>query len=350
MKVLIVGLGSAGQRHVRNLKRILGNEVEFIAYRVRKLSRTFDDSLNVLEGIDVNETYHIRQFENLDEALAEKPDVAFVTNPNSMHIPVAMQIAKAGVDIFLEKPVSNSLDGIEELAKTIREKKLILYVGYQMRLHPCLMRLKQDVDNGVLGQIVYVDCQMGELLSGMHRYEDYRQMNESKKSTGGGVVLCQIHELDYLYWIFGMPIEVFSIGNKYSNLEIEVEDSVTTLCRYEEKGKQYPVVIHQDFLQAPATRKCKVIGTNGQIEVNLLKNQYSICLNGVEETSAIDEFTRNDMFMEEIRCFLKYVKTRKQETMTLEDGLGSLKIALAIKKSMSTNERILLGENEVCEG
>ena len=50
MKILLIGLGSAGQRHMRNLKRILGGEAEFIAYRVRKLERVFDDNLNIIEG------------------------------------------------------------------------------------------------------------------------------------------------------------------------------------------------------------------------------------------------------------------------------------------------------------
>lgn len=342
MKVLFIGLGSAGQRHMRNLKRILGTQVEFIAYRVRKYSRTFDDNLSVIEGQDVNTTYHIAEYNDLDTALEEKPDIAFITNPNSMHMECALRVAKAGVDIFMEKPVSDSLEGTDELLQIVKEKKLVLYVGYQMRLHPCIIKLKKDIEDGVVGRTVLVDCQMGELLSEMHKYEDYRQMNEAKKSTGGGVVLCQIHELDYLYWIFGMPVEVFSIGNKYSDLEIEVEDAATTICRYEENGMAYPILIHQDFLQMPPVRKCKVIGTDGQIEVDLLQNCYRVYKKGTVREERFLNFTRNDMFIEEIKCFLKYVETRNQETMTLEDGLGSLKIALAIKESMQSGKNVLV--------
>lgn len=335
MKILLIGLGSAGQRHMRNLKRILGEEVEFIAYRVRKLNRLFDDNLNVVEGQSVGEAYHIKEFDNLEKALDENPDIAFISNPNSMHVQCALQVARRGIDIFLEKPVSNNMDGIDELQRIVKEKQLILYVGYQMRLHPCILKLKNDIENNQIGKIVSVDCQMGELLTRMHKYEDYRHMNESKKSTGGGVVLCQIHELDYLYWVFGMPTEVFSIGGKYSDLEIEVEDGATTLCKYDKDGYTFPIVIHQDFLQTPPVRKCKVIGTEGQIELDLLQNQYTLYTREAVREERFVNFTRNDMFIEEVRRFLNYVKTRNQETLSLDDGLGSLKIALAIKESMS---------------
>lgn len=346
MKVLIIGLGSAGQRHMRNIKRILEENVEFIAYRVRKYSRTFDDNLQVIEGQDVNTTYNIREFDELDKALDEKPDIAFIANPNSMHMSCALQVARAGIDIFLEKPVSDSLEGCEELQSLINKNKLILYVGYQMRFHPCLLKLKKDIEENVIGKIVCVDCQMGELITGMHKYEDYRQMNEAKRKNGGGVVLCQIHELDYLYWIFGMPKEVYSIGNKYSELEIDVEDGATTICRYEKEEVEYPIIIHQDFLQSPPVRKCKVIGTEGRIEVDLLQNQYIVYGRDTVKEEKFINFVRNDMFIEEMKCFLKYVETRNQETMTLNEGMGSLKIALAIKESIQKGKPVFLGCGE----
>lgn len=334
IKVLIIGLGSAGQRHVRNLRRLLGSDVSFIAYRVKRLKRLFDDNLNIVEGQSVAEAYNISEFDDLDRALEEKPDIAFIANPNSMHMACALKVAKSGVDIFLEKPVSNSMEGVDELINIVREKKLILYVGFQMRMHPCIARLKQSIENEVIGRIVSVDCHMGELLTGMHKYEDYRTMNESQAATGGGVVLCQIHEIDYLYWIFGMPTEVYCIGNKYSDLEIDVEDSASTIWKYN-NGHGFSVMLHQDFLQKPPIRRCRVIGTEGQIEIDLLKNQF--ILFGMEsiQEETFHEFSRNDMFLKELEIFLGYIKTRKPQTLTLEDGVGSLKIALAMKKSMN---------------
>ena len=101
IKVLIIGLGSAGQRHIRNLKRLLGDNVTFIAYRVRKLQRLFDDNLNIIEGKSVEKVYNIAVYDDLDIALKEKPDIAFITNLNNMHISCALKVAEYGVDIFM---------------------------------------------------------------------------------------------------------------------------------------------------------------------------------------------------------------------------------------------------------
>ena len=341
IKELIIGLGSAGQRHIRNLKRLLGDNVTFIAYRVRKLQRLFDDNLNIIEGKSVEKVYNIAVYDDLDIALKEKPDIAFITNLNNMHISCALKVAEYGVDIFMEKPISNKMDGIEKLAQIIKQKNLVLYVGFQMRMHPCIVRLKQDIENNVIGRVVSVDCHMGELLTEMHQYEDYRIMNEAQESTGGGVIICQIHEIDYLYWIFGMPAEIYAIGNKYSNLEISVEDAVSSIWKYEVE-KEFSIMLHQDFLQKPPIRRCRVIGTEGQIELDILHNQYTLWRRDDIQQENYSDFSRNDMFLQELKVFLSYVQTRKSLSLTLEDGIGSLRIALAIKKSINEERPIRL--------
>lgn len=343
MKILFIGLGSAGQRHLRNLKKILGEKAEFSAYRVRKLDRVFDDKLNIVQGETLAETYSLKEYDNLDLALSNKPNIVFISNPNSMHMECALKAAKAGCDLFIEKPLSDSMEYIDELTEITKKQNLIVYVGYQMRLHPCVRKLKEIVKQKIIGDTLSVQCEIGELLTKMHMYEDYRGMNESQKKNGGGVVICQIHELDYLYWIFGMPESVYSVGGKCSDLEIDVEDNVSTVCMYREGERTFPVSIHQDFLQYPPTRMCKVVGTKGWIQIDILKNSYCIYKNdGSVIQEQFDNYQRNEMFMEEAKLFLKYVKERKQNSLTIEEGVGSLKIALAIKESMGREELIKL--------
>ena len=343
MKILFIGLGSAGQRHLRNTKKIMGDSVEIIAYRARKLSRVFDDNLNVVSGKSLAQTYGIREFYDLQQALGEKPDVVIIANPNSMHMDCAILAAMSGADLFIEKPISDSLENIDTLEQIVSTKGLKVYVGYQNRLHPCVQKLREICVSGMLGQIVAVHCEIGELLTRMHKYEDYRGMNESQKATGGGVVLCQIHELDYLSWIFGLPQEVYSVGGKNSHLEIDVEDHATTLCKFQKDGYSFPAMIHQDFLQSPPSRRCKVIGEYGYVEIDLLKN---ICVVSLYDQEPIlykyDTFKRNDMFYKEMELFFECVQTRCKEFVGLEDGLGSLKIALAIKESIETDKIVKL--------
>lgn len=347
MKVLFIGLGSAGQRHLRNLKRLLGNDVELMAYRVRRLSRVLDDNLNVVAGQTLAEAYQIREFYDLQEALTEKPDIVVISNPNSMHIACAIEAAKAGADLFIEKPLSDSLAHIRELEQITREKRLKVYIGFQNRLHPCIHKLREICESGVLGNIVSIHCEIGELLTRMHRYEDYRGMNEAQKTTGGGVVLCQIHELDYLYWLFGLPSEVYAIGGRNSHLEIDVEDHATSLCRFSQNGNIFSAIIHQDFVQFPPTRRCKVIGEYGRVEIDLIKNTAAVALQDQDPVFyQFDTFKRNDMFYKEMELFLDCVRTRKKEFVGLSDGLGSLRFALAIKESMEKHKIIRMEEME----
>ncbi len=347
MKVLFIGLGSAGQRHLRNIKRILGDDVEVLAYRVRKLKRVFDDNLNVIEDKSLQELYQIQEYYDLDEALSNKPDITVIANPNSMHIDCAIKAAKAGSHLFIEKPLAINFEGIDELIQIVKENKLKAYVGFQNRFHPCVKKLKTIIEEKRLGKLISVYCEIGELLTGMHKYEDYRGMNESQQSTGGGVVLCQIHELDYLSWIFGMPKELFSIGGKNSDLEIDVEDHALTLCRYQDEHVEFPIIIQQDFLQSPPVRRCKAVGENGVFEMDLLKNRYTLTISSqpAEEEDFIS-FKRNDMFLDEMECFLNCIEQDGKEFVDLHDGLKSLSFALAIKESMHHKMTAKFEENE----
>lgn len=338
-KVLFVGLGSAGQRHLRNLRKICGTDLEVMAYRVRKRQTVYNDKMQIQEGKKLDTEYQIKLFDCYEKALQERPDIAFITNQNSKHMEYALKAAKAGCHLFIEKPISDVLDGIEELSDIMKEKKRLAYVGYQNRLHPCIKKAKEILTSGRLGNIFMVYCEQGEYLPGMHPWEDYRGMNESNKCFGGGVVICQLHELDYLYYLFGMPEEVYSIGGKRSSLEIDVEDSCTALCRYVDREKEFAVNIHMDFLQMPPTRHCKIAGEFGRLEMDLLSNEYKLYLtDGSVERKKYEAFERNDMFLEELEIFLNAVNNNGASPLNLSEGKKSIEFALKLKESMNTRK------------
>lgn len=338
MKALIVGLGSAGQRHMRNLKKIFGENIEFHAYRIKKKARLFDENFNIVENISVVDEYNIKVFEDYQEALMQRPNFVIIATPNSLHIEFAIAAAKAGCDIFLEKPISNSWNGVEELKNIVAENNTKLYVGFQYRFHPCLIKAKKILDENQIGRIIHVQCEVGELITQMHKYENYRDMNEAKKSMGGGVVISQIHEIDYIFWMFGLPKEVYSVGGKYSDLDLDVEDSSTTFCIYVNHQYEFPVIIHQDFLQKNLSRSCKIVGTNGCIEIDLINSIITTSNYDGMLKEKFEDFQRNDMFILEMKAFIECVSTRAPEAVSLNDGIGSLKIALAIKESIEKRQ------------
>jgi predicted dehydrogenase len=338
MKTLVAGLGGIGQRHVRNLRALLGDDVDILAYRVRKLPHVVTPTLQIDTDRDVEQVYHLRVFGDLESALAEKPDIAFICNPSSLHVPVALACVRAGCDLFMEKPLSDSLTGLPELQALVEKQARIVMVGYQLRFHPCFLRMQEIVRSGVLGKLLAVRAAVGEYLPGWHGYEDYRQMYAARADLGGGVILSQIHEFDYLYSLFGKAKRLFSIGGHWSNLEIDVEDIASTLMECEFAGRPLPVHLQQDYLQRPPQRQCEVIGDAGKVTLDF--PTLSVTLYGVEGTVA-DRFTcegldRNQLFIHEMQHFLYCVKTRSKPVVDLGEGMWSLKLALAAKESIAS--------------
>ena len=342
MKVLFVGLGGIGQRHARNLRTILGADVEIIAWRTRRLSHVVTPTLQADTSRDVEREYDIRVFDTLQSALDEQPQVAFICNPSSLHVASALVCLRAGCDLFLEKPVSHNLDGLAELTRAAKEGRCVVMVGYQLRFHPCFQRLQKILRSEHLGRLLAVRASVGEYLPGWHPYEDYRRMYASRADLGGGVITTQIHEFDYLYGLFGIPRRVFSISGHWSDLEIDVEDTASTLMQFEFGGRPLPVHLQQDYLQRPPSRSCEVIGNRGKVVMDL----SSLSVTRYQQDGEIAEneqwsgFDRNQLFLDELRHFLECVETRRKPLVDLIDGIWSLRIALAASESMAEGRAI----------
>ncbi len=338
MRILFIGLGATGQRHLRNMKSLLGNAVDVIAYRVRRQTHVVTPTMNADPNRNIEQEYSIRVFPTLVEALEQRPEIAFICNPSSLHIPLALACIRAGCDAFIEKPLSDSLDGADDLVCAASETKRVAMVGYQLRFHPCLHKLAEIVQSGILGNLLAVRSTIGEYLPNWHPYEDYRQTYAARADLGGGVVLTQIHELDFLYSLFGLPSRVYAIGGHWSELEIDVEDTASILMECALGGRPLPIHLHQDYLQSPPNRQCEVIGDRGSAIMDLRAVTVAVFTRNID-TPVIHNFPgfeRNQLFVDELSHFFDCVKTRSKPVVDLADGLQSLRMALAAKKSMST--------------
>lgn len=342
-KILFIGLGGIGQRHLRNLSTKFGTDMISLAYRVRNLNQTVTPTLTIDENVNFIEKYSVKVYADLNDALSEKPNIAFICNPTSLHIDSCLAVARSGCDFFVEKPLSHSTEGVEELIAVCESKNLIGLVGYQLRFHPCYELFKKLVLQGTIGNLLSVHAKVGEYMPHWHKYEDYRQMYASRKNLGGGVVLSQIHEIDYLYDLLGMPNRVAASGGHLSSLEIDVEDVVIALLEMNFGGNVLPVSLHMDFIQRPPSRNCEIIGESGKITMDLSELKVVVEKYGEEkEIHDFGGFERNDLFIKEIDHFFDCITNRSQPNITIRDGANSLKIALAIKESMVTGETINL--------
>ena len=340
MKVLFTGLGSIGQRHLRNLRELLGGSVEVLAYRVRREVPMLNDQLQVVEEGSLKDKYGVVEFDDLDKALAEKPDIVFVTNPTSMHMEVARKSAEAGCNLFIEKPLGASSEGVDALIELVERKRLVVFVAYQLRFHPGLMQVSAWLKEERIGQLISANLLLGEYLPGFHPYEDYRKTYPALKSMGGGVLLSQIHELDYALWLFGKPLRIFALGGQLSNLEMDAEDTASVLMECQRNGKVLPISLTLDFLLSPPRRTCVIVGDQGSIVWDYHGKSAVLQSRVTGETEIMDfsDLERNQMFMDELKHFLSAVKGEVEPVVDIRLGYESLKMALAALASIETGE------------
>ncbi len=323
MKALVVGYGSIGKRHVKNLLK---------NFEIKVIVVTKDNS------IKKNQNNRLKFYKSLDECISEKPDFAIISNSTNEHVKIALILAKAGINIFLEKPLSNSMHGIKQLSKITKKNKLITLMGCNLRFNPCIKKIKELIVKKSIGKILSVQVENGSFLPDWHPNEDYSKSYVAKQELGGGVILTCIHELDYLYWFFGNIKEVFSVAGKYSNLKIETEDLASMIIKFK---NNIIAEVHLDFLQPPHFRSCKIKGEKGTIEWNSDSNAVRIFDIKKKKWNTIlkmKNYNKNIEYNEEIIHFVKSVNDRKITINDLQQGIDVLKIALAAIRSSKTKK------------
>ena len=331
MRFLICGIGSIGQRHYKNLKS-LGHETALFRVGGGANSSFIDKffSEEKTAGRDV------KSYSNFKEAIDDfNPDAVFTTNPNSKHMETALMAARAGRNLFIEKPLSHNRKGLDELKALIEEKNLKVMIGYNLRWHPLLVKMKTMIADGVIGHPICANIEMGENIEDWHPWEDYRQTYAAYKDGGGGAVLCFSHDIDYLYWFFGMPERIQAMGGKITPLDGDAEDMVKALLEYKNK---FIVSLHLDYWQRPPRRCFEIIGTKGKLTWDYYAKNLTWVSRDSNTAPAIytvpENFDRNDMFVDEIKEFISVLNGVEKSRIPLQQGMDVLKLSLNIKEQI----------------
>jgi predicted dehydrogenase len=254
-----------------------------------------------------------------------------------------MAATETGSNLFVEKPLANSLEGVDRLIDTVHTQKLVALVGCNMRFHPGVQRLHDVIQQGSLGSVVAVRAFAGQYLPDWHPSEDYRNGYSARSSLGGGVILDTIHEIDYVSWMLGGVSEVACFSGQLSHLEIDTEDVAAIILR----GSSGQLgEVHLDYVQRNYSRGCEVIGDRGTARWDFMANSLIILREqgDVSDNAAPPGWVLNDMYLDEFRHLLACLDGVEEPMLDLPAGRDVLRIALAAKESSSQRCVVSLGE------
>lgn len=328
-KYLIVSMGSIGRRHLRNLRKLRPlAQIGILRLTTFGLGEELPDGANI-------------QFLSIDQALSFCPAAAILACPSAYHLQIAIPLVKAGIPLLIEKPIAACSAGMSELIEASRDIQVM--VAYNLRFLPSLVEARRLLQSGAIGQILGARVEVGQYLPDWRPAARYQESVSAQKRLGGGVLLELSHEIDYLYWILGLPSRVAAYGNRYSSLEIDVEDMVSLTLEYDHPNML--VNVHLDFLQRAATRCCKFIGSEGILKWDFFTETISIYLADTREWLHNNSFAvhdKNIMYLNELSHFLEAVEFGTPIMIDARQGLQVLQTVEAAKRSIATRATVEL--------
>jgi len=322
VKILVVGTGSIGTRHIKNLYE-LGHEIFAVDTNVENLKQVLSLTKN--------------SYNSLEEALKGKPDAAFICTYSNDHMRPALKCAEAGCHLFIEKPLSTSLEGIQELLDIAESKKLITMVGCNMRFHPAVSYIhKQIKSNRYFTKPLWGNFETGYFLP--FDKEDYQKSYKANRSMGGNLILDAIHELDYAIWFLGEPQEVICSKGIISSLKIDTEDHVEMIVKFRSGAV---CTMHMDYLQHGYSRRCKIVCEEGTVVWDFVGGSIGSVTVQDGKWAWKDmkvDISYNQMYIDEARYFMDCVSAGRATFNSIRESMQSLKLALAADRSSSTNQ------------
>jgi predicted dehydrogenase len=328
-RILIVGLGSIGKRHLRFARELLPHaKIAVLRHKVESVIAEYAD----------------HSFSTMDEALAFAPQIAVIANPATFHLSVAMPLAQAGVHLLIEKPLSASTEGVTALLDACHKTNALLATGYNLRFLPSLQEFKSILDKNVIGTIWSVRSEIGQYLPSWRPGTDYRLGVSAQHELGGGVLLELSHELDYLRWIFGEVNWVQASLTKQSDLEINVEDTAHLIMGFSAKkdGNLLIATVNMDFIRQDTTRICTAIGKQGSLRWNGIAGTVEFLSSGSQDWQEVyrHQATRDESYFAEWKNFVLCVEQQTEPYVSGEDGLKVLHMIEAVRQAATTGSRV----------
>lgn len=327
-KILIVGLGSIGQRHLRNLLS-LGYKDICLVRRNAAVLKEFPD---------------LKVYKSIREACENMSfNTVIIATPTANHYKDFLEISSFKIqNIYIEKPVTHSVEEALKINEISNKLNLNVVVGYDLHFDLGLLKVKGLLEENKVGKLCSFQVEVGQYLPDWRPHEDYRNGMSAKVALGGGVMLDLIHEFDYVNWLFGPIKYIFGKNKQISNLEIETEDVSMNIV---ETKQGLLGTISLDYLQKELSRTCKIVGDKGTIIWNYKECKVLWMTHGnlTWQEFEYSHIERNDRFINIIKTFMNAdFKDLDVRLSTVNSAIKSLNMVINAKKSNIENKFIEL--------
>ncbi len=320
MRVVLSGCGSIGRRHAKNLMS-LGN-FDILAYDVSE------------ERLDrIQSELPVKLTKDIVSALSTGIDALLVCSPTKYHVPQALEAVKRGIPTFIEKPLSDSLDRVDDLLLLADQKDVPILVGCNFRFDSGFTVIRESLTCGLIGRPLAARAHFGQFLPNWRPDQDYRLSYSGKQSLGGGVILDQVHEIDYITCLLGQPDSVLCMAKRVSDLEIDTEDTAEILLWL---NSGVLASIHVDCIRPVYDRSLEIVGTEGILQWRFQDNFVQHFGSHSREWKILSDSKKHDfnaMYVSEMHHFLEILARRETPLQDGRRGKEVLEIALAAKLS-----------------
>lgn len=318
MNVLVVGYGSIGKRHVDNLLK-LRQINQIIIY-----SNHHDSFQNHPEKERLK---LVRSLEELSPMMNNRKQFAFaiIANETYKHIETANILAESGINLFIEKPISNSVTKAISLKKIAKKSNVKIFVAYNFRFLGALQYIKSQLSSGIIGDLYFAEIEVGQYLPAWRPLSDYRESYSARKEQGGGAALDLSHEIDYMRYLFGDPVSWKIMKSKVSDLDIDSEDLFKGIYQF---SSGFLCSVHMDYIRHNKKRGINIVGSKGTLECDFIE-KFIKMQNNSGEISLIEDghlFDVDESYKSELNHFIECIEKDKTPQITLDDGIKVLKL------------------------
>lgn len=310
MTILVVGAGSIGTRHIRNLLR-LGCSVSI-----------FDRDASC--RVPFEKMKRVTVYDNLKMALASGPTACFVCTPTRLHLSVARRALRAGAHVFIEKPLSHSLAGTSAFIREAAASKRVVMVACNYLFHDGMRALQKVIRQNAYGAALVSHVALGYHLPSARALRDHRQTYASQKGQGGDVLLDSgSHVLVYLCALFGSCRKVAAFSSSLHPLGLGSKEAAVLAVTHK-SGVLSTVSL--DYASSKATHRIEVVTEKGRLVLDLRKNKLTFEDERASKTLYQGTRDLNHMFLKEIRHFLRCVRSGEQPLQDVTLGRDIVKL------------------------